>query len=453
MADPGNSVTVGLEFKKSEGDIQAFFFCEEWDLDSIPIGNATLKDNEIQTVLFTGTLAGNSESISGTLDFGPMGVPDLKLPLVLSKAGAVPSAAPAAASRLATARWTFPTGGEVWGSPSLSDGVLYIGSEDGFLYALDAKTGGLKWRFQAAKGVRSRPAAGGQLVCFLSDDGFLYAVERSSGKLRWKFDTHTALVPHSALGDSDSRWDYLQSSPTFDGNLVIVGSGNSNLYAVDVTNGHEKWHYTTGDCVRSSPVVRNGTVYFGSWDNSVYALDSQTGAEKWKFDTKGIVQATPAVLGNTLIIGSRYPYVFALDKATGVEKWRFNYFGSWVESSAAVTADTVYVGSSDYLHLFAIDLTNGKRKWAFKTSGYSWSSPAVEGDVVYIGTARASKRHPKDGGDVYAVDAKTGREVWRFQTDRQGPSFLKGVVSSPAVGNGLVYFGALDGKVYAVPTK
>lgn len=452
LKDSSNSVTVGFEFKNENNELQASFFSDDWDLNGIPIGQANVTDNQVTTVLFTGTIAG--DQITGSLDLGPMGVPDVKLPLTLKKTEATP-AVPAEKTvfRQATAKWSFATGGEVWASPAVSGGVVYIGSDDGFLYALDAKTGAEKWRFKTGKGVRSRPAVGSQAICFLSDDGNLYALDVAAGKLKWKFDTHTALVPHSALGDSDSRWDYLQSSPAIGAGLVFVGSGNSNLYAVDLATGQEKWHYTTGDCVRSSPLIANNTVYFGSWDNSVYALDTATGVEKWQFDTKGIVQASPVLAGPLLVIGSRYPYVFALDRATGKEKWRFNYFGSWVESSAVIASETAYVGSSDFLHLFAIDLKSGQRKWGFKTSGYSWSSPAADASKVYVGCARSSQRHPTDGGDVYAVDAKTGREVWRFQTGRQADHFLNGVVSSPAVADGLVYFGALDGKVYAVPAS
>jgi len=452
LKDSSNAVTVGFEFKNDNNEVQVTFFSDDWDLKGIPIGKATLTDNEVKTVLFTGTL--NGDELSGSLDLGPMGVPDMKLPLILKRAGdATPASPERTRGRQASAKWSFATKGEVWGSPAVSQGVLYIGSDDGFLYALDAKTGAEKWRFQAGKGIRSRPAVSSDAVCFLSDDGYLYAIERSSGKLKWKFDTHTALVPHTDLGENDSRWDYLQSSPAIATGLVFVGSGNSNFYAVDLVSGQEKWHYTTGDSVRSSPLVVKNTVYFGSWDNSVYAVDAATGAEKWKFDTKGIVQASPTLAGPVLVIGSRYPYVFALDAFTGREKWRFNYFGSWVESSAAIDAATAYVGSSDFLHLFAIDLKSGQRKWGFKTSGYSWSSPAVDGSKVYVGCARSAQRHPNDGGDLYAVDAKTGREVWRFQTVRQPDHFLNGVVSSPVVADGLVYFGALDGKVYAVPAS
>ncbi|RPJ83899.1 MAG: hypothetical protein EHM18_12890 [Acidobacteria bacterium] len=453
LHDSGNTVSVGFEFKNENNELQASFFCDDWDLKGVPIGKASLTDNEVKTVLFTGTLTGGAR-MSGNLDFGPMGVPDLKLPLALEKTAETTPVPPEKTTfRQVNARWSFPTQAEVWSSPTVAQGVLYVGSDDGFLYALDARTGSQKWRFQAGKGIRSKPAVGSEAVCFLSDDGYLYALDRTSGKLKWKFDTHTALVPHTVLGDNDSRWDYLQSSPAIADGLVFVGSGNSNFYAVDMASGQEKWHYTAGDSVRSSPRVVGNTVFFASWDNFVYALNAATGEEKWKFDTKGIVQASPIVAGDVLVIGSRYPYVFALDATTGQEKWRFNYFGSWVESSAVVDSSTVYVGSSDFLHLFAIDLKNGQRKWGFKTSGYSWSSPAIANGTVYIGAARSTQRHSNAGGDLYAVDAKTGREVWRFQTGRLPDHFLQGVVSSPVVADGLVYFGALDGRVYAVPAS
>ncbi len=456
LADSGNFANVGFEFKTADEEVQAFFFSDDMDVDPMPTGKATVQDRSIQSLLFTGTLTPDGKTLEGTIDFKAFGMP-LKLPLTLTRSaeGERSGSAPKteeAAGKTAHAAWEFNTEAPIYASPLVTGNSLYVGSDDGYLYALDAKTGQLQWKLKTAGAVRSRAAVGSGVVYFTSDDGFLYALDSRTGKLKWKFDTKGSLVPHSVLGPGDQKWDYLQSSPAVSAGTVLVGSSNSNLYAVDCTTGQEKWHFTSGDTIRSSPIVHNNTVYFGSWDNHVYALDLKTGLERWKFDTQGIVQATPLISpSGLLLIGSRYPYLFALDAHTGTEKWRFNYLGSWVESSAAVAGDTVFIGSSDFVHLFAIDLASGRRKWGFKTSGYAWSSPAVVDGAVYIGNASVSKRHKETTPDFYAVEAKTGREIWRLRTGRTAGHFIQGVVSSPAVAGGIVYFGSLDGKVYAVP--
>jgi outer membrane protein assembly factor BamB len=131
-------------------------------------------------------------------------------------------------------------------------------------------------------------------------------------------------------------------------------------------------------------------------------------------------------------------------------KWCYSYPSSipWVESSAAVADGVVYVGSSDWFRLNAVDAATGELKWYFSTKGDPWSSPAVADGVVYIGAT---------GGYLYAVEAGTGQELWKVRT---GPAlqtvdpvrFDGGVVSSPAIAGSVVYFGSLDGKLYAVST-
>ena len=135
-------------------------------------------------------------------------------------------------------------------------------------------------------------------------------------------------------------------------------------------------------------------------------------------------------------------------------KWRFQT-GGQVISSPAVVGDTVYVGSADH-NLYAINRDAGTLKWKFKTGGRVNSSPAVAGGVVYFGSY---------DGNFYAVDATTGKLNWKFQTAgerRFAAKHLHGAepatetmpdpfdfyLSSPAVDNGMVYFGSGDGNVY-----
>ena len=127
-------------------------------------------------------------------------------------------------------------------------------------------------------------------------------------------------------------------------------------------------------------------------------------------------------------------------------KWRFETDGR-VYSSPAVVGGTVYVGSGDRgsedRHVYAIDTESGEEQWRFQTDGTVFSSPAVAGGTVYVGSHVGSRGTVSGGGHVYAIDAESGEEQWRFQTDRR-------VSSSPAVVEGTVYVGGGDGHVYAL---
>ncbi len=340
--------------------------------------------------------------------------------------------------------WTFSTDGEIWSSPAVQDGVVYFGSDNHFLYALDLKTLALKWKFKAGDIVRSRPAVAGGTVYFTADDNQLYALDAQNGKAVWQFDMGK---PFEARAPIPKSWDYMQSSPAVAGGVVYVGSAGSNFFAVDAITGKEKWRVPVGLYVRSSPAVVNGVVYFGDWLGKVYALDAQTGQTKWTVNTYGSVVPSPTVVDGMVYIGSKYPCLFALDAQTGEQKWCFAYGNSWVESSAAVVDGVVYAGSSDWDRVNAVDAATGELKWYFTTKGDPWCSPAVSNGVVYIGAT---------GGFFYALDAASGAEKWRLQTAKQiatqDARFDGGVVSSPVVAGGVVYFGGLDGKLYAVST-
>ena len=84
-------------------------------------------------------------------------------------------------------KWTFHTRGEVVSSPAIVDGVVYVGSNDGKLYAVDAGSGSQKWAFKTHARIPSSPAVSHGVVYFGSYDGNFYAVDAAAGTLKWKF--------------------------------------------------------------------------------------------------------------------------------------------------------------------------------------------------------------------------------------------------------------------------
>ena len=86
-------------------------------------------------------------------------------------------------------KWKFKTGNSIWSSPAVSDGVVYFGSEDTHLYAVDATTGEEKWKFKTGNWVYSSPAVVDGVVYFGSWDKYLYAVDIKTGEKKWKFKT------------------------------------------------------------------------------------------------------------------------------------------------------------------------------------------------------------------------------------------------------------------------
>ncbi len=386
-------------------------------------------------------------------------------------------------------KWRFATGAAVISSPVLDNGVLYFGSGDGNVYAVDAETGVQKWMSPTRGAIDSTPAVDQGVVFVVSYDGGLYAFDTASGKQRWRFDTggerrfeakgiHGQAPRNQTFFDA---WDMYLSSPVVGQGAVYFGCGDGNIYAVEEATGALRWKVTTGDVVHASPAYDGSTVYVGGWDSVLYALDAASGRERWRFQAgqdplmhnQVGFQSSPAVVKGTVYVGCRDAHLYAIDAATGKVRWSLPTNGSWVVGSPAVANGRVIFGTSDSKLLHVLDAETGKPVYQHQENSYLFSSPAVTDDTIFVG---------KMNGGLTALDLATGRPLWEYETERSkqnagwllnadrshnsamtfkstdygtGPAVerlfsLGAVVSSPVVADGVVYFGSTDGFVYAL---
>ncbi len=389
-------------------------------------------------------------------------------------------------------QWSFHTGGAIVSSPSIAEGVVYIASMDGYLYAIDQESGKEKWKYKSKMPIASSPAVADGNVYFVSSIGALGALDAKTGNTKWvlpteyerKFEAKNLHGYPSAAQTMPDAWDLFTSSPTVVNGKVYFGSGDGNVYAADARTGILQWKFATKDVVHASPAVVGGVVYVGSWDSYFYAIDAETGLEKWSLKTgedpaihnQVGFQSSPAVADGVVYVGCRDAHVYAIDAATGNEKWDYPTSKSWVIGTPAVIEGTVLVGTSDSSRFMALDRKNGRLKWNFDAKAYVFSSPAVAGDLAYFGS---------HNGRFYAVNVKTGKLEWEFQTEAAkkdpfkvlnpdgslnqealyAPVFgdfedmylalykfmsIGGIVSSPVLDKGKVYFGSMDGNLYAL---
>ena len=314
--------------------------------------------------------------------------------------------------------WKFKTDGEVTSSPVIHRGVVYFGSWDRHLYAVDIKTGNTVWEFKAEAEVPFSPAISGDKIYFTSVDGNLYALNLDTGERIWKYTLENSTK--------------ISTSPAIVNGKIYFGSRDGNLYSVELSTGKQNWRFETGDFIDSSPAIVNGAVYFGSFDGNFYAIDAKTGKQNWRFKTGGEVISSPAVSDNVVFFGSRDSYLYALDANTGEEKWKFTT-DAFVDSTPAVFQNRVYFGSRDG-NLYSLDENTGEEIWRFETGSPIDSSPAVFSGKVFFGDFE---------GSIYALGTNNGKELWKFET--------KGVIlSSPSIAGGLVYTGSNDGNMYVL---
>ncbi len=316
--------------------------------------------------------------------------------------------------------WTATTGAKIYSSPLVSDGVVYIGSNDRSLYAFDAATGEQRWRYPTNGSVTSSPTIADGTVYVGGEDGLVHAVDADTGARRWAAQAGGAV----------------HSSPAVAGGLVIVGTRADALIACDAVSGTLVWKFPAGDWFNSSPAVADGLVYVGCRDKEIYAVDAATGAKKWSYTTQSTVDSSPRVLGGTVYIGADDYRVRALNARTGAWIWEFAAQAG-VVSSPVVADGVLYVGSDDG-NLYALESDTGRPRWSYPTAGGIRSTPLVTGGLVIVGS------HDRF---LHAVDQGTGQVRWRFAA--AGPIDD----SSPAVGDGLVYVGTLAGTVHAVDLR
>jgi len=304
-------------------------------------------------------------------------------------------------------------------SPAVVDGTVYVGNNDGTLYAIDAVSGDETWSYEADAEVMSSPTVTDGTVYVGSHDESLHAVDAESGDREWVFEADGSVF----------------ASPTYHDGTLYVGSQNGSMYAVD-TAGERVWQQSIADRVDSTAAVADGTVYVGTWNDdrsgSVVALDAASGEQVNEYPANGEVACSPTVVDGVVYFGDYARVFYAVDTATAELVWG-REFDDAILSSPVVDEGTVYVAGFDNT-LWALDVENGDIQWSYSTEDQVFSSPAVTPDTVYIGSA---------DDNLYAVDRATGEKLFSVETG-------EAVLSSPAVTADAVFVGSSDSRVYAV---
>ncbi|MCX2819396.1 PQQ-binding-like beta-propeller repeat protein [Haladaptatus sp. F3-133] len=359
--------------------------------------------------------------------------------------------------------WEFETQGKVMGSPAVTDSSVYVGSFDGYLYALGGVRGdGLdeveytqfgynhrntgsvdatppteleeRWKISTEGAVYNAPAVVQGNLYFGSEDRYFYSVSAETGRENWKIDAGGVVA---------------NASPTVVGEVVYFTSGhsgvegvkpNGRINAVNSDTGEYLWRKEREGSIASAPTVHNGTLYHGCQDEKLYAVDVESGKDMWSFQADGVFcGSVPAVMNNIVYAGSEDNSMYALNADDGSLVWEFET-GHIIVSSPVVTEEAVYFGSYDD-NLYAVDPETGDELWRFNAGSSIFSSPAYRDGVVYFGT---------ESGWLFAVDGRTGEEVWSIE---QSADRHHAVKSSPVVTENMVYFGTEGNSVYGVRNR
>jgi eukaryotic-like serine/threonine-protein kinase len=155
-------------------------------------------------------------------------------------------------------RWWFKTNGNIFSSPAAYAGYCIFGSMDNYVYCLDTSiqpfdpvspttVPRVYWKFHTSSQVLSSPLPYNQVVYVGSNDQNLYAINMINGSMKWKFSTN----------------GLIKSSPVAYGKTIFVGSYDKNIYGIDTATGTLKWNVNTNGNIECSPIVDNFSAITG----------------------------------------------------------------------------------------------------------------------------------------------------------------------------------------------
>jgi len=285
-----------------------------------------------------------------------------------------------------------------WSGTAFHDGVIYAGTADGRVVAINATTRDLLWsRTSAAE------AAGG-LGCGPS-------------------------VVAAAI----------YTTPVVVDGFVYIGTYTAQggrMHALGVTDGEVIWEYPRGGAymgtIVGGPVISDDTLYVSSSDGRVHALTLSTFTRRWESERLADkLWTSPTVMGDTLYVSTFEGHIYALSAETGeLLDWAFELEAGFA-SAPVIYGDTVYVGSFDN-NLYAIEIGANEHSWKFQGGKWFWAAPVVYEGVVYAGSL---------DGRLYLFDADAGDKLGEF--DAGSP-----IVSSPVIMDDLLIVADQSGDVY-----
>lgn len=280
------------------------------------------------------------------------------------------------------------------------------------------------WSLNAGEIIESSAAIADGTTYVGTGSSELIAVDLWTGKLKWKYKTKEAVG---------------ESSPAVANGMVFVGDLLGTFHAVNAANGQGVWTYKTGGEIKCSPVIVGDRVLIGSYDGSLYCFEARTGKTLWAFKTENYVHGTPCIVDGIAYFGGCDEIFHGIRISDGKETVRIPGIGN---TGASVTILNTPAGPQVFFGNFnnevlSYNLKTRRRVWRYlhpqRQFPFYSSTAVIEGKVILGGRDKV----------VHCLNATTGKELWAFRTNAR-------VESSPAIAGGRVYIGSNDGRFYVL---
>lgn len=268
-------------------------------------------------------------------------------------------------------------------------------------------------------------------------------------------DDQTAIVAYNThvyaiqLSNGSQRWRFpveadnqitFYASPalTPDGQL-IVGAYNNTLYSLDPETGTENWRFTgVRNRFIASPLVTERGIFASNADKVFYALDFD-GNQLWTFPMEAESWAQPVSDPDCtcIYVPSMDHRIYALDPEDGRQIWQTEDLGGAVVGTPALGEDGFLYAGTFGSEMLAISTEDGSVQWRFPTDGWVWSGPALHDGRLFFGDLN---------GNFYALDAANGDGLWQLSAEQlDGP-----IAGSPLVSDDVIYVSTESGTLFAL---
>jgi len=315
-------------------------------------------------------------------------------------------------------KWTFRTGGAVDATPALSQGVLFFGSRDTFVYAASAYSGELLWKQRVGPiaEVTSTPAISNSLAIVGAVDGTVAAFDAKSGAPRWRFNTR----------------GYVRSTPEIDETLGrgCVGSADGLIYGFELLTGEIGWKVAAGGAVTVSPARSGRHVFYATEKRGVLAVDIASGEEVWTADI-GSAAVGIALADNMVVVGTSGAKLVALAADSGKVEWTALVRGG-LKTAPTSFGETIVVGT-DLGEIVAFQSATGTELWRFPLQDAEPAHVAAQAGLLVAATTK---------GKIYAIAPDKGQLLWPAAASA-------GIGSPPLVTDEGIFVASRDQNVYA----
>lgn len=228
--------------------------------------------------------------------------------------------------------------------------------------------------------------------------------------------------------------DEIRGAPAVHSGWLFFGSYDHHFYALQANSGEMIWRYQTDGAIVSRPLIEEGNVIFGSSDRRVHVVNQLSGKVSVTYYTNGAIYSSAVASGGHIFIGSDDAHLHAINLVSGNMIWKFDS-GAPVRSTPCLYQDNLLFGN-EYGDFLCLDF-RGSIRWRFRAKRSITGSAVVDNGNVYFGSL---------DGMVYALDAKTGWQIWRFRLG-------KPTISTPCIHEENLFIGCTDGNIYCIDTR